>query len=243
MIISRQEKYYALLLILIVISQSLPALVYSLSGSELPYYFLSEDGIYESVGAVSCLGASILFFYSFYRYPEPVDYVVFTSSRNLVALAFAILIFILFAEEISWGQRLLNIRTPEIIANMNYQREINLHNLTIIQSRNNLLSDLSFKLLILYLFALPLFVHSFSFFNTITKRLAIPVASLQIVLCVFIIRNINHINYEIFYKDGYGNDYLHIGEAYESNIEILLLILSLEYLFLCRKRAACQTLG
>jgi hypothetical protein len=38
-------------------------------------------------------------------------------------------------EEVSWGQRLLGLRTPEWLASRNSQREINLHNLYVIQAR------------------------------------------------------------------------------------------------------------
>ena len=234
---TKKEKYYGLLMVLIVISQSLPALIYKVNGYPLPSHFLSEDGIYESVAALSCFLAGIVFFYSFVTYPKTINYFIFSSTRNLTALSFSLLMFFLFAEEISWGQRLFNIQTPTLLSEINFQKEINLHNLTLIQSTNNFLSDLLFKALIIYLFVLPLFAHSFSFVKSLVERLAVPVASLQIVLFVFIIRNINVVNYRIYYSNTSEPDRFHIGEAFESNIEILLLLLSVEYLLLCRKTA------
>jgi hypothetical protein len=46
-----------------------------------------------------------------------------------MTLAWALLMFAFFGEEISWGQRLLGIQTPEWFASMNRQKETNLHNI------------------------------------------------------------------------------------------------------------------
>jgi len=42
---------------------------------------------------------------------------------------FALLFFVIAGEEISWGQRILGIETPESFAAHNVQQEINLHNI------------------------------------------------------------------------------------------------------------------
>ena len=46
-----------------------------------------------------------------------------------IALAFALLFFVMGMEEISWGQRLFGFQTPEDIAARNWQGEFNLHNM------------------------------------------------------------------------------------------------------------------
>ena len=43
-------------------------------------------------------------------------------------LVCAIVFFLVAGEEISWGQRVLDIQTPEALAALNYQQETNLHN-------------------------------------------------------------------------------------------------------------------
>lgn len=50
-------------------------------------------------------------------------------------LAFSLLMFFIAFEEISWGQRILGIETPESIERLNWQNETSLHNLGFIQSR------------------------------------------------------------------------------------------------------------
>jgi hypothetical protein len=93
----------------------------------LPYeyyiWLIREDGIVE-------YGTAICYFAAF-----TVAFSVAKSlykSRNIL---YAFLWFILFLglfyiamEEISWGQRILHIRTPEMFANINYKKEMNTHN-------------------------------------------------------------------------------------------------------------------
>ncbi len=150
----------------------------------------------------------------------------------MTALVFSLLLLLLFAEEISWGQRILNIKTPEMIAEVNFQREINLYNLKGIQSKNNALSYALFGILVAYLSIFPLFIYSFPFTEKIVKKMAIPVASIQICLFVVILVLLNRINYLVIYPDGHVKDIKRIAEVFESKIEFLLFVLSLEYLFI-----------
>lgn len=61
------------------------------------------------------------------------------------------------------------------------------------------------------------------------ERVGIPVPSLHIALLVAIILFLSRMNYRIFYAGAYTQDYFHVGEIYESNVEVLLLVLGLEY--------------
>lgn len=228
---TNKEKYYAILLVLVVISQSLPSLVFAVNNSQLPGFLLAEDGVYESLAAIFCLMGSVVFLYSFMKIPRKVNYFIFSSNRNITALIFSLLLFLLFAEEISWGQRILNIKTPDIIAEVNYQREINLHNLKGIQDTNNALSYVLFGAVVAFLSIFPLFVYSFPFTKNIVRQLAIPVASIQICLFVVVIVLLNRLNYVFVYSDEPITNYKRIAEIFESNIEMLLFILSLEYLY------------
>ena len=74
-----------------------------------------EDSFLEWVTAVLALIASVLFFTS-----------GMLGSRFAFTLSFAWLIFAL--EEISWGQRIFNIDSPELFLKHNFQQETNIHN-------------------------------------------------------------------------------------------------------------------
>ena len=53
------------------------------------------------------------------------------SSKNIGIILFSIIFFFGFGEEISWGQRIFNIETPNFFIENNLQSETNIHNLMI----------------------------------------------------------------------------------------------------------------
>jgi hypothetical protein len=82
-----------------------------------------EDGLYEYLGASFFLIASIVFLITFIK----------TQDRNIIFMLFALAFFFAAGEEISWGQRILNFDTPEVIETINAQKEFTFHNLDFIQ--------------------------------------------------------------------------------------------------------------
>lgn len=87
-----------------------------------------EDGPFEYMQAIIFF---VCFFYSLKiskNYKRKKD-----SLYSFLFLITAIIFFLAAFEEISWGQRLLNIETPEFIEEINYQKEISIHNLNPIQ--------------------------------------------------------------------------------------------------------------
>jgi hypothetical protein len=81
-----------------------------------------EDGLIETAGAIFFLFASILFFVKFQKKE---------SKKNFFFLFLGCLFLFGFLEEISWGQRIFNITTPQAIQEINRQNEINFHNINI----------------------------------------------------------------------------------------------------------------
>jgi hypothetical protein len=236
--LTKEERWYGSLLVFFVVSSLLPAVLWRLSGQKLSPIWLAEDGIYESLAAIACLVAGLVFLYAFIAYPKTTDGVVVKGNRNWFALVFAVLLILLFAEEISWGQRIFGLGTPEIISQNSYQREINLHNLKILGRGNNTLSMSLFELINAYLIVLPLAVYAFPSLRRIVQRLGVPIPSLQIALFATIIRLLNVASYRLVYGDSSARDVLHIGEIRESNVELLLLVLAIEYLLMVRTRGA-----
>lgn len=234
--LTRKEKAYAALLLFITANMLLPVLIFSFNDHKLPAFLLSEDGVYESLAAFFCLAASAIFFYTFLKFPYRVNYFLFSSSRNITVLFLSIVFFLLFAEEISWGQRILGLKTPDILSAINFHGEINLHNMKLVQTRNNMIGDMLSLSLIVYLCVFPLLAHCFHLVEKVLLKLGIPIPSMQIVLCVILLRGINIFNYRVLYQGNFALDYYRIGEAYESNLEMLLFVLALEYLFSCRNR-------
>jgi len=81
------------------------------------HWVYSEDGVIENLTAGLFLLSAIIFGLSFIRY------------RRIFYIVFALIFFIAFGEEISWGQRILGFSTPASLASINVQGELNLHNL------------------------------------------------------------------------------------------------------------------
>lgn len=80
-----------------------------------------EDGFFESLTALCAVSAGILLALSI-RAQE---------GRGAIAIKIilAALFFCFGMEEISFGQRIFNLKTPEMLMKINYQRELNTHNL------------------------------------------------------------------------------------------------------------------
>jgi hypothetical protein len=99
--------------------------------TELAY----EDGPIEWLGALGFLFASV-FLTKKYFDSTSTHFFLFGHKRNLIIILLALIMFVGFGEEISWGQRQLGIETPESIKELNVQGEFNLHNLEIFNRRH-----------------------------------------------------------------------------------------------------------
>lgn len=85
-----------------------------------------EDGLLEASSVVLYFVTTLIFLRT-----------AGTNTQNhklnryhvLWCLLFATLFFVVGGEEISWGQRIFNIGTPNDLANMNLQGELNFHNI------------------------------------------------------------------------------------------------------------------
>lgn len=87
-----------------------------------------EDGVFEYLGALSFLSASVLMFLAFLavRRAAPRGE---ARLKQLFLLGMAVVFFLAAGEEISWGQRIFGIETPAALVAANRQQETNLHNL------------------------------------------------------------------------------------------------------------------
>ena len=121
----------AILAIVLVIAWGLVAVLSPERLAVLTY----EDGLFEWAGAFAFLGASVVFLIGFVGSRKDDASVLVRARRSLPLLGFAVLFFVAFGEEISWGQRVLGIQTPTVFSELNRQGEINIHNLELFQGR------------------------------------------------------------------------------------------------------------
>jgi hypothetical protein len=101
----------------------------ALAGPEwLPLSWTREDGPLEWTGFASFLAGSVLAFAAAWR---------LRPARRPAVAAAVLGTVLLFAagEEISWGQRVFEVDTPEVLVDSNEQDELNLHNLAGLQHK------------------------------------------------------------------------------------------------------------
>ncbi|MEM7119297.1 MAG: hypothetical protein AAF614_43180 [Chloroflexota bacterium] len=101
--------------------------------------FAREDRIFESLSAVYLFLASAAFALAYYRSRQPPHNNAHSLLKQLSYLGLALFFFVAAGEEISWGQRILGIETPEAIKEINYQDELTLHNLNAFQGEDSVL--------------------------------------------------------------------------------------------------------
>jgi hypothetical protein len=95
---------------------------------QLFYEIAVEDRPLEWASALLPLASSLAFAYAFYRILVTDQRDTRRSVSLVLAALFAITLFVIGMEEISWMQRLFNIETPAAFAG-NQQQEMNLHNM------------------------------------------------------------------------------------------------------------------
>lgn len=134
----------------------------------------NEDGPIETLSAIFFGLSSICFIVFAYRSD-------FLKEKGLLiyfmTISWALLMFIFMGEEISWGQRIFDISTPETLSEMNLQNEINIHNLeafdTFLGGKYRYLSIMMLTTGLL----LPVFALS-KFGKSMIQRFAFPVSPL-----------------------------------------------------------------
>ncbi len=87
---------------------------------------IMEDGFFEILGAVCLVFGAVFAFATLLRLRSSPDT---GRIRQLCFLGIVLILVLAAGEELSWGQRLLGYETPSPIAEVNVQKEFNIHNL------------------------------------------------------------------------------------------------------------------
>jgi hypothetical protein len=95
--------------------------------------FVREDKIYEILSPIYLFIAAIMFAYAFHRSPIRLNFKDPAWLKRLSFLGFSLLFLFAAFEEISWGQRIFDVETPNLIKGINVQKELTIHNLNFFQ--------------------------------------------------------------------------------------------------------------
>lgn len=137
------------------------------------YNYVKEDGAIENGTAVMLFCISFLLFFRL------------VNLRNLTSLSWKIgvigmslLFFFGAGEEISWGQRIFGIESSQYFIENNAQKETNLHNLVVGETKINKLvfSQILTVVLIIYLLLLPLLFRKFQWAKNLVNMFGVPIA-------------------------------------------------------------------
>ncbi len=142
-------------------------------GQEAFMHWLREDGWAENL-TVFFLVASI-----FIAIKRAGGYR--TNKVGKAVFMWSLLAFLFFfaaGEEISWGQRIFGIETPEFFMERNLQQETNLHNLVVGDVKINKLifSQLLFGVMAIYLILLRPLSSKVSFIRKLVADFQVPLA-------------------------------------------------------------------
>jgi len=153
---------------------------------------IREDGPVEWLGAAAWSLAAVLFAVTALSLRRAG---ASRPSSSLFLWGLASVCLVALGEEISWGQRLVGYATPELVARFNLQSEMNLHNLSVLDSRlavegedkSGLSRWLTFGRIgsliwMGYLVALPLLVRASPPLRTLAEWLRLPLPPLAVAL-------------------------------------------------------------
>jgi hypothetical protein len=186
---------------------------------------VKEDSVLETIGVLSLFAAAAMFIVAYVRSGRAPHRAYHTRLRRLVYIALVVLLLFGAGEEISWGQRLFHIETPEALGEVNVQDELNVHNL--------MLFGIDFggwmrRLFTLFWFGFVLFVPLIAAFSERARALfdrVMPVVpwplGLPMVLNYVALRAV-----PIFSPESLIHYHYTTVEIYEMNSEVLLLIVA-----------------
>ncbi|NND32496.1 MAG: hypothetical protein HKN76_07890 [Saprospiraceae bacterium] len=205
------------------------------------WHLTYEDGIVENLGALAFLAVSLFFFVFFFRSQDVIQKKPgLFGGRNFIFMALALLFFVAFGEEISWGQRVFGWNTPDTWAMKNVQGETNIHNLDFFQRRKNsaeiestfLREVLTFSpgrlflyFWILFLVAIPTLARFSNKWHNFFRALRIPIAPLWAGALMILNLVIAHL-IGILVRSQYENNYKTVDEFMEMNYAVILLALA-----------------
>lgn len=207
--------------------------------NDLVLELTKEDGLYEYAGALLFLLGAVAFLVLALR---PINYVDYTGSKKYPErkyfLLLALVFFLAFGEEISWGQRIFNFETPETIKEMNIQDEFNLHNLEVFHGKTTEGEDktgimalltmhrLFYLAFLIYLLVIP-FLHARSpWLRKLIAKFKLPVPNIWLgILFGFNLIYGNILRGTLSGIEGHGT-----VEIKESVLALILALLPLSWL-------------
>jgi hypothetical protein len=141
--------------------------------------YVEEDGIVEWLTVLGLLLGCIVSFRRFFKLMRKR-----TAWFLLVTFLIGLVLFFGAGEEISWGQRILGLKSPEFFNKNNAQHETNFHNLIVdgVKLNKVIFSVMLSIAMGIYLVVVPLLYRTSLKIKSLINRSGIPVARLYQVI-------------------------------------------------------------
>ncbi len=169
--LSNQLTKTELSVLLFIAALIAPGFVLVYTNKPLFEAYVSEDAFVEWITVLGLLMAAFTCFLRavLLRKHRSIFFIVFTVILGLV-------LFFGAGEEISWGQRLLGIESPDYFKEKNTQGETNFHNLVLGGLKINMwiFSFLMTGVLALYIILIPLFYRTKTWMKNLVRYWGIP---------------------------------------------------------------------
>lgn len=139
-------------------------------------FLIREDGLLETCSFFIWMGLAVVF--------SGYGLALKKSTLKLCVYFFiALCAFFIAMEEISWGQRVFDIQTPESMQEMNLQNETNLHNLKVGNIRiNRILTRVGALVILTYFFIFPwLYQRKNKFVVGLVNYFKVPLIELKYI--------------------------------------------------------------
>jgi hypothetical protein len=201
-------------------------------GNQILAATIPEDHYFESLGALSFFVSSILFLGAFLKGRKVQGENKVFWTKQLICLGLAFFFFFGAGEEISWGQRVFNLETPESINAVNDQGEINVHNISF--GGVNIPFETFFDLFwIAFTVVLPLAAMFFKSFERFAAKF-VPIVPLAVGL-LFVFNYLWAKVAKMIYVSTYNFDFIPfrqaVQEVKEGNYAVLFVLVAM-FIFL-----------
>ncbi|HHO55344.1 MAG TPA: hypothetical protein ENK21_03075 [Trueperaceae bacterium] len=165
--------------------------IYIFSGhtNQLGFLF-DEDTVAENLQAVFYGFAGLLFLSKFMSARQKI------KRKDIFYLLFAAFLLLVTGEEVSWGQRIFKLQTPEFWDRVNVQGEITLHNFRGIDSNLGLVI-----IMLTWAVVIPVLNRFFGWARAFFTKISMPVMPLTASVAVLVGISIYYLNYSNRYAD------------------------------------------
>ena len=158
--------------------------------SEQLGFLFDEDTVAENLQAIFYGFSGAMFLLMFFKQKAKV------SRQAVLYLLFAIFLLLITGEEISWGQRIFKLHTPEFWDRVNVQGEITLHNLKGFDANMGLV-----VIMLGWAVVLPVLGNWCGWARAQLTKLQMPIMPLTSSLAVIIGLSFYFLNYSNHYAD------------------------------------------